>query len=347
MRKSIKKKSIRGFFSGDKGQRTFNYAYSIGASIVILGSLFKILHLPGADLMLILGMGTEAAIFFLSSFDEPAKDYKWEQVFPELDDPNAEPSRGARPGVQGGGTVIIGGGASVAAASAEGAAPVAAGNGPVIIGGAPTAPGVAAIQPGVAPSADLNAATEQYVQQLNEMTEQLAQLKTITASLSEAQRTLLESYDGLKGESGATAGYAEQMQALSRNISGLNTIYEIQLKSVSSQLDTIDKVNAGLNNIRALYENGSNDSFRIRQETEHMTQTLAQLNAIYERMLQAMTVNMGFQSAAPYAAPQAPYAAPQTPYGAPQQPTAAQQYAQAQAQAQAQQAPTGRPYPQA
>jgi hypothetical protein len=316
MRKTIKKKSIRGFFSGDKGQRTFNYAYSIGASIVILGSLFKILHLPGADLMLILGMGTEAAIFFLSSFDEPAKDYKWEQVFPELDDPNAEPSHGVR-GAQAGGTVIIGGGTVGAVSGAEAAAPVqGAAGGPVIIGGA--APAASGVVSGgvVAPegSADLSAATEKYVRQINDMTDQLAQLQTITASLSEAQRTLLESYEGLKGESGATTGYAEQMQALSRNIAGLNTIYEIQLKSVSSQLDTIDKVNAGLNNIRAMYENGSNDSFRIRQETEHMTQTLAQLNAIYERMLQAMTVNMGFQAARPA------------------QPTAAQQYAQAQQQ---------------
>jgi gliding motility-associated protein GldL len=324
MRKTIKKKSIRGFFSGDKGQRTFNYAYSIGASIVILGSLFKILHLPGADLMLILGMGTEAAIFFLSSFDEPAKDYKWEQVFPELDDPNAEPQRGARM-QQGGGTVIIGGGAQ----PTEGSAAVAAG-GTVVIGGGVAAGGGVGVAP--AAQADLNVATEQYVRQINEMTEQLAQLKAITASLSEAQQSLLASYDGLKGEQGATTGYAEQMQALSRNIAGLNTIYEIQLKSVSSQLDTIDKVNAGLNQIRALYENGTSDSFRIRQETEHMTQTLAQLNAIYERMLQAMTVNMGFQQAA---RPQY-----QQPTAAPyQQPTAAQQYAQAQAQQQQQSYP--------
>jgi hypothetical protein len=339
MRKSIKKKSIRGFFSGDKGQRTFNYAYSIGASIVILGSLFKILHLPGADLMLILGMGTEAAIFFLSSFDEPAKDYKWEQVFPELDDPNAEPSHGAR-AQQGGGTVIIGGGAGVA--PAEGT-PIVGGSAPIIIGGGAAQPAAGMGGGAVAPEAqaDLNTATEQYVRQINEMTEQLAQLKTITASLSEAQRSLLESYDGLKGEQGATAGYAEQMQALSRNISGLNTIYEIQLKSVSSQLDTIDKVNAGLNNIRAMYENGSNDSFRIRQETEHMTQTLAQLNAIYERMLQAMTVNMGFQAARPQAQYAGGYAQPQAPYQQPQ-PSAAQQYAQAQAQQQNQQ-----PYQQA
>lgn len=66
-----KKEKIRGFFTGEKGQRTFNYAYNIGASVVILGALFKVLHLPGADPMLILGMGTEACIFFLSAFDEP------------------------------------------------------------------------------------------------------------------------------------------------------------------------------------------------------------------------------------------------------------------------------------
>ena len=83
----MKKRNIRGFFVGDKGQRLFNYAYSIGASVVIVGALFKLLHWPFADFILIVGMGTEAAIFFLSAFDEPAKDYKWEKVYPELDYP--------------------------------------------------------------------------------------------------------------------------------------------------------------------------------------------------------------------------------------------------------------------
>lgn len=66
----MKKPKVRGIFSGEKGQRIFNILYSIGASIVILGALFKILHTKGADLMLIIGMGTEAVIFFLSAFDE-------------------------------------------------------------------------------------------------------------------------------------------------------------------------------------------------------------------------------------------------------------------------------------
>lgn len=66
----MKKFRFRGFFSGARGQRVFNILYSIGASIVILGALFKILHFDVADIMLIIGMGTEAVIFFLSAFDE-------------------------------------------------------------------------------------------------------------------------------------------------------------------------------------------------------------------------------------------------------------------------------------
>lgn len=66
----MKKPKVRGIFSGEKGQRIFNILYSIGASVVILGALFKILHASGADIMLIIGMGTEAVIFFLSAFDE-------------------------------------------------------------------------------------------------------------------------------------------------------------------------------------------------------------------------------------------------------------------------------------
>lgn len=73
--------------SSPKGKKIMNYAYGIGASIVIIGALFKILHWPGAKVMLTLGMGTEALLFFLGSF-EPAHQegtkWDWSSVFPEL-----------------------------------------------------------------------------------------------------------------------------------------------------------------------------------------------------------------------------------------------------------------------
>ena len=67
------------------GQRLFNFAYSIGAAIVMRGALFKILHLPGGNTLLCIGMGTEVIMFILTAFDRPPKEYHWEDVFPELD----------------------------------------------------------------------------------------------------------------------------------------------------------------------------------------------------------------------------------------------------------------------
>ena len=69
------------------GKRFKNFMaklYGIGAAIVILGALFKILHLKGADQMLIIGLTTEAVIFFISAFEAPAKDYDWSLIYPEL-----------------------------------------------------------------------------------------------------------------------------------------------------------------------------------------------------------------------------------------------------------------------
>lgn len=310
----MKKRNIRGLFIGEKGQRTFNFIYSLGASVVILGALFKLLHVPGADLILVIGMGTEAAIFALSAFDTPAKDYKWERVYPELAvedealerlermreggshslEPAAKPQGNA-----GGNITVIGGG-------------VPAGS-TVVVGGNASAEGVAAPlvasgNVGVTPEqADqVTEATRKYVEQLNAISEGLAKLQESMASLSQNN------------------GYAEQMAALNKNVQGLNTIYEIQLKSVSSQLGTIEQVNQGLNNIRSLYESGQNDSFRIRQETDQLARNLQQLNEVYARMLQAMTAGYGFAPQQPYQQPQ--QAQPQQPqqFQQPQSPLYAQ-----------------------
>ena len=320
-------------FKGEKGQKRFNYLYSIGASIVILGALFKLTHVPGADLMLIIGMGTEAVIFFLSAFDTPARDYKWEKVYPELDIPNKEEAarerldrmKEATPESRrrssetntgsgtGGNVTIIGGGMPAGGTIVVGGGSPATG-GATVIGGTTgavggTAPLVASGNVGVTPEqADqVTEATEKYVKQLNEISVALSKLQETMAALD------------------TTTSYAEQMATLNRNIQGLNTIYEIQLKSVSSQLGTIEMVNQGLNNIRALYENGQNDSFRIRQETDQMTRNLQQLNEVYARMLQAMTVGYGLQAQA-----QQPLQQPAMPYQPqqPQQPLYGQQPSQ-------------------
>ena len=100
------KNSIERFLSGESGQRFFNFAYSIGAAIVIWGALFKILHLPGGNMLLCIGMGTEVMMFILTAFDRPGRDYHWEEVFPVLStkDPDDRPdfSNGGMGAVQSG-----------------------------------------------------------------------------------------------------------------------------------------------------------------------------------------------------------------------------------------------------
>ena len=320
------------FVTSDKGKRFFNFAYSIGAAIVILGALFKILHLAGGNFMLSLGMGIEVLMFILTAFDAPAKEYKWEEVFPVLksEDPNDRPEFKGGGGGGFSGTMPIG--VNTGASNAEGVAinsegGGALGGGTIIIGGSNVpyvSPEDAKRTAGI-PSdinldendtqslsqsiqklssaadqlskmAELTSATQTYLEQLSAISNQMEQFKRATESLTQVSNVLLESYRDITDNSdnitSHSQGYVTQMEDLNRNLAGLNTIYEIQLKSISSQLDNIDRVNIGLRTIRDMYESSVDDSSRYCKETERMTTYMSQLNSVYENMLAAMTVNM-------------------------------------------------------
>jgi len=75
---------MASFFESKTGKNVMAKAYGIGAAIVILGALFKIQHYPGADIMLIVGMGVEAIIFFISAFEPIHEEWDWSLVYPEL-----------------------------------------------------------------------------------------------------------------------------------------------------------------------------------------------------------------------------------------------------------------------
>lgn len=122
-----------------------------------------------------------------------------------------------------------------------------------------------------------------------EVTSAVRETRTQTSDLA----PLSGEIERLRQEISDNSGdYVEQMQTLNRNIQGLNTIYEIQLKSVSSQLDAIDRVNKGIKEMSAMYETTLSQSSRYCEESEKMTQYMEQLNQVYEKMLRAMTVNM-------------------------------------------------------
>ncbi|MBD5173238.1 MAG: gliding motility protein GldL [Bacteroidales bacterium] len=267
------KNVVERFLSGENGQRFFNIAYSIGAAIVILGALFKILHLRGGDILLSLGMGTEVMMFILTAFDRPPRETSIEDIIPLLS----------------GGASVQENGESIAAdttthasspvlptsnsdSNHQGKSAIVSGgvSSPVIVsGGSPVTPEVA---------------------------QELERLRETAAKLNAAGEALLNSYSSIstdpKAAAEGAAGYVEQMQALNRNIQGLNTIYEIQLRSVSSQLDAIQSVNSGMSQMKDMYQQTAECSQAYREEAQKLTKNMQQLNKVYEQMLNAMTVNM-------------------------------------------------------
>ncbi len=213
------------------GQTFLNYAYSWGASIVILGTLFKLTHLPGANFFLFLGMGTEVVVFFLSAFDRPF-DKTTDGM--ELDiHPGEKPGETASPAAKvvggNGGMVIIHGGA---------------GNvGTQVVSEKPEVREIHA-------NPELEAATNGYVDELKRLTETLAKVS------AQSQKLTTDS---------------EEMENLNRTLTGICKVYEMQLKSASSQIGTIDEIN---------------------EQTRKMASQIAELNKIYARMIEAMTQKM-------------------------------------------------------
>lgn len=291
---------VSTFISSEQGQRFFNFAYSIGAAIVIWGALFKILHLPGGNALLSIGMGTEVLMFILTAFDRPPKEYKWEQVFPVLETEKEED----RPDFESGGGVVIGnaGGAILPEVSASQARRAARIPDNIDLSEDDTRSlsesiaKMAAASDQLARMAELTSATQQYLDQMASISAEMQHLRETTASLNTVSDVLLDSYRAITENSEnitrSSKGYVDQMQDLNRNIGGLNTIYEIQLKSISSQLDSIDRVNRGIKDIRDMYEKSAGQSARYCEETEKMARYMQQLNAVYEKMITAMTVNM-------------------------------------------------------
>ena len=278
MAKKIKqyRKGLSHFIASEKGQRFFNFAYSIGAAIVIWGALFKILHLPGGNTLLSIGMGTEVMMFLLTAFDRPPKEYNWEDVFPALRKDGDTEGETETPDVV---RMPVSASHTVVAPQAV----TAQSSGSHVVSGSP-----AAVQSA--------SASGQYASASPELADEMAHLLETTRELNKVHDTLLESYkaitDSAGNISGNSHGYVEQMQALNHNIAALNTIYEIQLKSVSGQLDSIDRVNKGIGEIRDMFENSARQSARYCEEAEKMARNMQQLNLVYERMITAMTINM-------------------------------------------------------
>lgn len=254
------------------GQTFLNYAYSWGASIVIFGTLCKLTHLPGANFWLFLGMGTEVFVFFISAFDRPFDKTADGRDLPTHVEDGEEVEDGAEATdhvtmqapqaviIGGSGVIHAGGGvaagqpgvaANQPAAAADGLQP--SGSVQIVGGSAAGVVGQGVVTPVVTGTAE----NEEMVQAQSDYVDEL--------------KRLVETLGKVNEQSSRLATDSLEMENLNRTLTGISRVYEMQLKSASQQISTIDQIN---------------------EQSKKMAQQIEQLNQIYSRMIEAMTLNM-------------------------------------------------------
>ncbi len=292
------------------GQTFMNYAYSWGASIVILGALFKLTHLPGANTMLFLGMGTEVLVFFIAGFDRPFDKTEEGKELPthvvDVENPEGTTEGTATPAVASGGTIIIGGGGSAEGAGGEGSSVEGEGAGSGIAGGGGVISGggfiggggyVGGGYGGGAVAGEGDAAAEGITvgeggsaipvsggiisggiiggiaapQQPELPDIDPAEMEEATQNYVEQLKSLTETLKKVSEQSERLTRDSEEMENLNRTLTGICKVYEMQLKGASQQIGTIDQIN---------------------EQSRRMADQIAELNKIYTHMIEAMTVNM-------------------------------------------------------
>ena len=279
------------------GQTFLNYAYSWGASVVILGTLFKLTHLPGANIMLFAGMGTEVFVFFLSAFDRPfdktadGRDIPTHVTEDYLE--TGEVTYGENEGtpVSGGQTIIIGGGSFGGGAGVSAASSSVAGSEKGVGAeqidesvAAAVAPGAGFSENGAAVAgATMTGGSVAGGSIAGGNTAWVAGQQGVTPEMADAQnnyveelKKLVETLEKVNEQSTRLTRDSEEMENLNRTLTGISKVYEMQLKGASQQIGTIDQIN---------------------EQSRKMAQQIEQLNKIYARMIEAMTVNM--RAAAP------------------------------------------------
>jgi gliding motility-associated protein GldL len=272
----------QSFLSSPKGKKIVGYAYGFGAAIVIVGALFKILHLPGASVVLTLGMGTEAILFALSAFEDPHKEYHWDLVFPQLEGGEGGPIMG-------------------------GAAPTPAGPkaGNSIDDIAQTGKlsesdvqklneGIRKLSETASQISDVTAAvaaSSNYARNMNAASDAIASFAATQSSLKSSSDSLFASYktvaESMANVASDAEGYMKEMQGITKNLSAINASYEMQVKSISAQAEIVETVNTNLNKIGSAMQAASVQTEQFKDQATKLTQQVSSLNNVYGNMLNA------------------------------------------------------------
>lgn len=262
--------------------------YGWGAAVIMVGALFKIEHFPGAGPMLIIGLLTEALIFFFSAFEPPHVEPDWSLVYPEL------------AGMYEGYTDE-----SLSQFGLDGEEKSISGELDKMLEDAKIGPelieslgvGLRNLSDNAGKMGDISAAsvaTNEYTQNIKSASNSIGQLSDAYVRTSDVLTSSTEkiALSAEKIDFSAIDGKAfnDELTKVSNNLSALNSVYELQLKSSTMQSETIDKVGESMNifleNLSQSIENTAN----YKNQADVLAKNVAALNDVYGKMLNAMTV---------------------------------------------------------
>jgi len=308
---------LERFLASEKGKKMFNFFYSWGAAVVIIGALCKITHFPYGNTILVIGMLTEALVFFISGFDNSSNDAVVADSVATAGSgvilgggvvgsgsQTSVGTTGVAGGQKGTGTgsgsvvVIGGGGSGVSTGSASGTVQVGGGGGKgtTVIGnvGAASMPASSSGSSGTvsAPisgqiSSGRTGGSSDYGQSVSDTAQNLEEFSTTIQSLNEASQKLLKAYNQVT----ETDGFVANLTTLNQNVSGLNDVFNAQLQTITEQMSAIRYINDSIGRMKNLYDGAIGDSYMFREESAKMTKHIEALNNVYARLLQAMTTN--------------------------------------------------------
>ena len=280
-----------------KGYKTFMaYLYGWGASVVIVGALFKIMHWPFANEMLIAGMSTEGIIFFLSAFEPPHKEWEWSLVYPELAGMVDENGLGGEE--LGGETIETPDGSKLPISSDPVTAKL-----DKMLEDANISPelidrlgqgmkNLAESANSMNNMATATAATDKFVSQMDGVADQAGRLLQSMQGAPEAVSTLSAIYQETAQALNGDVSYVEEMKKMSSSLSSINAMYELQINNASSQLSVNkefeEKMGVMLNNFASSVEGIT----KYREQVDALTRKVAELNNVYGNMLAAMQTRL-------------------------------------------------------
>lgn len=247
--------------------------YGIGAAVVIVGALFKILHWEGANEMLFIGLSTEAIIFFLSAFEPKHNDPDWSRVYPELsEDWNGE--GGNRLAVKDNGNGSITKKLDHMLESNK--------IGPELIQSLGT--GMQQLAVNAKQMANLSnaaVATEEYATNVRGASKSLVEMNKSYGSTVEAMSAMASASKDAKE-------YHNQVQHVTKNLGALNAVYEMELQDANSHVKAMNKFYASISGAMDNMAQASKESEQFKKELSALTSNLSSLNNVYGSMLTAM-----------------------------------------------------------